>query len=85
VLIQVPTRGQFGGDVWLGFERFTCVPIQTRMVKMELLNKDERKWLKVRLSRLVYRIDINKKRVHRNTIVNAETCSPHTSKKTVVR
>jgi len=46
VVKKVETRGQFGGDVWLGFERFTCVPIQTRMVKMELLNKDERRWLK---------------------------------------
>ncbi|KAG8683987.1 hypothetical protein FRC08_013963, partial [Ceratobasidium sp. 394] len=46
VVKKVETRGQFGGDVWLGFERFTCVPIQTRMVKMEMLNKDERRWLK---------------------------------------
>ncbi|KDN37350.1 hypothetical protein RSAG8_10238, partial [Rhizoctonia solani AG-8 WAC10335] len=43
---RVETKGQFGGDIWLGFERFTCVPIQTRMVKMELLTKDERRWLK---------------------------------------
>ncbi|KAG8718751.1 hypothetical protein FRC09_012164 [Ceratobasidium sp. 395] len=46
VVKKVETRGQFGGDVWLGFERFTCVPIQTRMVKMEMLTKDERRWLK---------------------------------------
>ncbi|KAH7339973.1 peptidase M24, structural domain-containing protein [Rhizoctonia solani] len=46
VVKRVETKGQFGGDIWLGFERFTCVPIQTRMVKMELLTKDERRWLK---------------------------------------
>ncbi|CAE6423260.1 hypothetical protein RhiTH_010680 [Rhizoctonia solani] len=46
VVRRVETKGQFGGDIWLGFERFTCVPIQTRMVKMELLTKDERRWLK---------------------------------------
>ncbi|KAB5591306.1 X-Pro aminopeptidase [Ceratobasidium theobromae] len=43
---RVETKGQFGGDIWLGFERFTCVPIQTRMVKMEMLTKEERRWLK---------------------------------------
>ncbi|QRW08650.1 Metallopeptidase family M24 [Ceratobasidium sp. AG-Ba] len=46
VVTKVETKGQFGGDIWLGFDRFTCVPIQTRMVKMEMLTKEERRWLK---------------------------------------
>ncbi|KAG8734922.1 hypothetical protein FRC10_011212 [Ceratobasidium sp. 414] len=46
VVRKVETRGQFGGDVWLGLERLACVPIQTKMVKMEMLTKDERRWLK---------------------------------------
>ncbi|KAK7043106.1 hypothetical protein VNI00_008460 [Paramarasmius palmivorus] len=40
------TRGGFNGDVWLGFERLTCVPIQTRMVKETMLTKEEKQWLK---------------------------------------
>ena len=50
-LIQIAslqTRGEFNGDVWLGFDRFTCVPIQTRMVKESMLTKEEKQWLKVR-------------------------------------
>ncbi|KZT56602.1 Creatinase/aminopeptidase [Calocera cornea HHB12733] len=46
VVRRVETKGQFGGDIWLGFERFTQVPIQTKMVKEELLTKEERAWLK---------------------------------------
>ena len=41
------TRGEFNGDIWLGFERLTCVPIQTRMVKESMLSKEEKTWLKV--------------------------------------
>ena len=43
------TRGEFNGNVWLGFDRFTCVPIQTRMVKESMLTKEEKQWLKVRV------------------------------------
>ncbi|KAF8907938.1 peptidase M24, structural domain-containing protein [Gymnopilus junonius] len=43
---KVKTRGEFNGDIWLGFERFTCVPIQTRMVKESMLTKEEKQWLK---------------------------------------
>jgi hypothetical protein len=45
---RVRTKGEFNGDIWLGFERLTCVPIQTRMVKENMLTKDEKQWLKVR-------------------------------------
>ncbi|KAG7089647.1 hypothetical protein E1B28_011309 [Marasmius oreades] len=46
VVKKVRTKGNFGGDIWLGFERLTRVPIDTRMVKRELLTTDERRWLK---------------------------------------
>ncbi|KAF9526867.1 aminopeptidase-P [Crepidotus variabilis] len=46
VVRKVKTRGEFNGDVWLGFERFTCVPIQTRMVKDSMLTKEEKAWIK---------------------------------------
>ena len=44
------TKGGFNGDVWLGFDRLTCVPIQTRMVKESMLTKEEKAWLKVRFN-----------------------------------
>ncbi|KIJ60057.1 hypothetical protein HYDPIDRAFT_99513 [Hydnomerulius pinastri MD-312] len=43
---RVKTKGEFNGDIWLGFERLTCVPIQTRMVKENMLTKEEKQWLK---------------------------------------
>ncbi|KAF9237430.1 Creatinase aminopeptidase [Melanogaster broomeanus] len=43
---RVKTKGEFSGDIWLGFERLTCVPIQTRMVKENMLTKEEKQWLK---------------------------------------
>ena len=46
-MIGLQTKGEFNGDVWLGFERLTCVPIQTRMVKESMLTKEEKQWLKV--------------------------------------
>ncbi|KAJ8463240.1 hypothetical protein ONZ51_g10388 [Trametes cubensis] len=46
VVRRVQTKGGFNGDVWLGFERLTCVPIQTKMVKDVMLSKEERQWLK---------------------------------------
>ncbi|KAJ7252139.1 peptidase M24, structural domain-containing protein [Mycena haematopus] len=45
-VVRVKTRGEFNGPVWLGFERLTCVPIQTRMVKEGMLTKEEKQWLK---------------------------------------
>jgi len=46
VVRRVKTKGEFNGDIWLGFERLTCVPIQTRMVKENMLTKEEKQWLK---------------------------------------
>ncbi|KAG9044466.1 hypothetical protein FS837_008111 [Tulasnella sp. UAMH 9824] len=45
VVRKVQTK--FGGENWLGFERFTQVPIQTKMIKPDMLTKDEKKWLKL--------------------------------------
>lgn len=50
---RVKTKGEFNGDIWLGFERLTCVPIQTKMVKDNMLTKEEKKWLKVRPYHLI--------------------------------
>jgi Xaa-Pro aminopeptidase len=44
---RMRTKREFGGDIWLGFERLTCVPIQTKMVKEAMLSKEEKAWLKV--------------------------------------
>ena len=53
VVRRVKTKGEFNGDIWLGFERLTCVPIQTKMVKENMLTKDEKGWLKVRTYRVI--------------------------------
>ncbi|KAK4051449.1 hypothetical protein OIV83_002933 [Microbotryomycetes sp. JL201] len=42
----VHTRRDFGDQPWYGFERVTCVPIQTKMVDWSLLSSDEKRWLK---------------------------------------
>ena len=31
---------------WLGFERLTCVPIQSRMVLEHMLSKEEKEWIR---------------------------------------
>jgi len=46
IVKRMRTKGSFNGDIWLGFERLTCVPIQTKMVKDVMLSKEERQWLK---------------------------------------
>ncbi|KAL0574113.1 hypothetical protein V5O48_007846 [Marasmius crinis-equi] len=43
---RVETKRSFNGNVWLGFERLTCVPIHTPMVKPSLLTTEEKRWLK---------------------------------------
>ncbi|KXN85541.1 putative Xaa-Pro aminopeptidase P [Leucoagaricus sp. SymC.cos] len=46
IVRRVQTKHEFNGNIWLGFERITCVPIQTRMVKESMLTKEEKSWLK---------------------------------------
>jgi Xaa-Pro aminopeptidase len=42
----VPTKHTDSNRSWLGFERLTCVPIQTRMVLKHMLSKEEKEWLR---------------------------------------
>ncbi|CAL1705996.1 unnamed protein product [Somion occarium] len=46
IVRPVQTKHEFNGPIWLGFERLTCVPIQTKMVKDSMLSKEEKQWLK---------------------------------------
>lgn len=46
IVRRIQTKHEFNGNIWLGFERLTCVPIQTRMVKESMLSKEEKSWLK---------------------------------------
>lgn len=41
----IETRHRFGGKQYLGFEHVTFVPIQTRMMDMDLLSKKEVEWI----------------------------------------
>ncbi|KAF9645429.1 Creatinase aminopeptidase [Thelephora ganbajun] len=43
---QVRTKHEFNGECWVGFERLTCVPIQTKMIKDGMLTKGEKQWVK---------------------------------------
>ncbi|KAF9645425.1 Creatinase/aminopeptidase [Thelephora ganbajun] len=40
------TKREFNGERWLGFERLTCVPIQTKVIKDAMLTEDEKQWVK---------------------------------------
>jgi Xaa-Pro aminopeptidase len=44
-LREEPTQFRFGGSTFLGFERLTLVPIQRKMLAMELLSVAEVSWL----------------------------------------
>jgi len=46
VVRRVAVKPEFGDGHWLGFERLTCVPIQTKMIKGGMLTKDEKQWVK---------------------------------------
>ncbi|EIN13518.1 Creatinase/aminopeptidase [Punctularia strigosozonata HHB-11173 SS5] len=46
VVRRMKTKREFNPGTWLGFERLTCVPIQTRMVNDKMLTKEEKQWLK---------------------------------------
>ncbi|KAF8590921.1 Creatinase/aminopeptidase [Ramaria rubella] len=46
VVRRVHTKGQFQGNIWLGFKRFTQVPIQVKMIKASLLSTEERAWVR---------------------------------------
>ncbi|KAK4802914.1 hypothetical protein SAY86_001117 [Trapa natans] len=42
---EVKTPNNFGGLAYLGFEKLTFVPIQTKMIELSLLSTEEVKWL----------------------------------------
>ncbi|KAF9455382.1 peptidase M24, structural domain-containing protein [Collybia nuda] len=47
IVRRVETKKRdFGDDSLLGFERLTCVLIQTQMVKTSMLAREEKQWLK---------------------------------------
>ncbi|VDC07707.1 unnamed protein product [Peniophora sp. CBMAI 1063] len=46
VVVPVKTKHEFNGPIWLGFERLTCVPIQTKMCLRALMSPEEKAWLK---------------------------------------
>jgi len=46
VVRDVHTKHTDRDQTWLGFERLTCVPIQTRMVLENMLSKEEKEWLR---------------------------------------
>ncbi|KAJ7129345.1 peptidase M24, structural domain-containing protein [Mycena epipterygia] len=45
VAVKRKTRREFGGDIWMGFDRCTRVPIQSKLVDFSLLTKEEKAWL----------------------------------------
>lgn len=54
LVTRARTKHSFNGDIWLGFERLTVVPIQTKMVKEGMLSKEEIAWVKVRAACLFH-------------------------------
>ena len=48
LVTRVRPRNDNGQTSWLGFQRLTVVPIQTKMVKENMLTRDEIAWIKVR-------------------------------------
>ncbi|KAJ7752802.1 Creatinase/aminopeptidase [Mycena maculata] len=45
VVVKKKTWREFGGDIWMGFDRCTTVPIQSKLVDFSLLTKEETAWL----------------------------------------
>ncbi|KZV72786.1 Creatinase/aminopeptidase [Peniophora sp. CONT] len=53
----VRTKREHNGPIWLGFERLTCVPIQTKMCVEGLLSREEREWIKEHNRECVERLE----------------------------
>ncbi|KAJ6485130.1 Creatinase/aminopeptidase [Mycena vitilis] len=45
VVVKKKTLREFGGSTWMGFDRCTMVPIQSKLVDFSLLTKEEMIWL----------------------------------------
>ncbi len=50
LVARVRPRNSNNGDSWLGFQRLTVVPIQAKMIRENMLNREEIAWVKVRSS-----------------------------------
>ncbi|KAJ7741116.1 peptidase M24, structural domain-containing protein [Mycena metata] len=46
IVVKKKTYRDFGGDIWMGFDRCTMIPIQSKLVEFSLLTKEEKAWLK---------------------------------------
>jgi len=44
-VVERPEFGSFGGNGFLGFKKLTMIPIQKKMMVLDLLTDDELKWL----------------------------------------
>ncbi|KAJ6539686.1 peptidase M24, structural domain-containing protein [Mycena capillaripes] len=45
VAVKKKTLREFDGPIWMGFDRCTMVPIQSKLVEFSLLTKEEKAWL----------------------------------------
>jgi C-terminal region of peptidase_M24 len=57
VVRSVQTKHTDPDESWYGFERLTCVPIQTRMVLEHMLNKEEKEWLREHNRRCLHSLE----------------------------
>jgi Xaa-Pro aminopeptidase len=45
LVVEKPQLGEFGGRKFYGFERLTHIPIQTKLIALELLSASDIEWL----------------------------------------
>lgn len=57
VVRSVQTKHTDPDESWYGFERLTCVPIQTRMVLEDMLTKEEKEWLREHNRRCLHSLE----------------------------
>ena len=57
VVRSVQTKNADLDESWYGFERLTCVPIQTRMVLEDMLSKEEKEWLREHNRQCLYSLE----------------------------
>jgi hypothetical protein len=57
VVRSVQTKHTDPDESWYGFERITCVPIQTRMVLEHMLTKEEKEWVREHNRRCLHSLE----------------------------
>jgi len=57
VVRSVQTKHADPNKSWYGFERLTCVPIQTRMVLEHMLSEEEKEWLREHNRRCLHSLE----------------------------